>query len=499
MLMHRVDRSSWVHVQSPVNRWGSLSERLGRLAVALVLSAFAGACASGEASESLTPEGRETADVARSVAGSEAALTITVPEPEYFAAVRDLRKCASPRCGGYFVRAVNQPLTRCADDTLAERCYVAELDLSVFGDEPPTLGREAVLHGRIESNVFPNFGNLGRFVATEAWSSATSALGTGAFFRLADTGIRCIAAPCFSISAELLNTDFEFRLSSLDLSAVGADAEAQKRALAALGDGNLVAAGRLRMPNVGTRLGLELNASQFYLPLRVRCLSNADCAKGERCNAADVCLPPPGCRRGEVCPAVCSGYCVSAPAACSTDADCPSGNWCRVTEAGGRACVPFAKAGSRCDGFTVPWAYERCSPELVCDLPEMVADAPGICRLPCKTSAGCASTEYCGTDSLCHADGSCDRSIDCVAAGNDYIRILCVGYPVCSGGFSNGRCGWHCGDPRCTDLRGFDFGRCGAILGWAVVSGKCTQVSGCSAGNFKLFPTQADCSTSCGL
>jgi hypothetical protein len=465
----------------------------------LTLSAASGACASGEASDSLSSEGREAVDVARSVAASGAALTLTIAEPEYFAAVRDLRRCASPRCGGYFVRAVNAPLTRCADGSLAERCYVAELDLSVFGDDPPALGREAVLRGRIENNVFPNIGDLGRFVATEAWSSATDALGTGAFFRLGDTGIRCIKAPCFSISAELLNTDLEFRLSSLDLSAVGADADAQKRALAALGEGNLVAAGRLRMERVAASIGLELAASQFYVPVRERCLSSADCAPTEQCNAGEVCLPPPGCERGEMCPDVCSGYCVNAPESCSADSDCPSGNWCRVTEAGGRACVPFAQAGARCDGFTVPWAYERCSPELVCDLPEFVADAPGICRRQCKSSADCTSSEYCGTDSLCHADGTCDRSVDCVSEGNDYPRILCVGYPVCSGGLSNGRCGWQCGDPRCTDLRGVDFGKCDALLGWAVVGGKCTSVSGCSAGNFKLFASQSDCAVACGL
>jgi hypothetical protein len=491
--------SSWVRMLSREQREGRLLERIGRFAVAVALSASASACASGELSDSLTNDGREAIDVAQSVAESGAALTIASPEPEYFAAVPDLRRCASPRCGGYFVRAVNRASTRCSDGTVAERCYVAELDLDVFGDDPPALGRETVLRGRIESHVYPAFGDLGRFVATEAFSSATSAIATGAFFRLADTGLRCITAPCFSISADLLNRDFKFRLSALDLTPVGAGADAQKRALAALADANLVVSGRLRTRPYPSNVGLELVASQFYLPLAERCLSNADCASTEQCNAADVCLPPPGCDRGEVCPDVCSGYCVSgAPDECSTDSDCPSGNWCRATADGGQACVPFVQLGQRCGGFTLPWARERCVPDLVCDLSEVIADLPGTCRRTCKSSADCAKAEYCGTDSLCHNDGTCDRGLDCASPGNDYAHVLCLGYPTCSSPIGSGRCGWRCGDPRCVDLYGVQFGKCAAVLGWAVVNGECTRVSGCSAGEHKLFASQAECASACG-
>lgn len=43
------------------------------------------------------------------------------------------------------------------------------------------------------------------------------------------------------------------------------------------------------------------------------CYSDNDCASGEACNAADVCLSP--CGPGEICPAVCAGFCVEAPPA----------------------------------------------------------------------------------------------------------------------------------------------------------------------------------------
>ncbi|MCP4036793.1 MAG: hypothetical protein GY733_07645 [bacterium] len=42
------------------------------------------------------------------------------------------------------------------------------------------------------------------------------------------------------------------------------------------------------------------------------CYGDQDCGRGTHCNAADVCLPPPGCdRSGAACPAVCTGHCVA--------------------------------------------------------------------------------------------------------------------------------------------------------------------------------------------
>ena len=311
MTFYRDDEFAMVRMLPRARRAASSLALVGQLALATTLLASFTACASGDAPDPLTKDGQEAADLAQSVAESSAKLRITLTEPEYFAAVRDMRRCASPLCGGFFVRAVNRASTRCADGTIAERCYVAELDLSVFGEEPPALGWETVLRGRIESKFFPVFGNLGEFVATEAYSSATRALGTGVHFRLADNGIRCITTPCFSISAELLNTSLQLRLSNLDLSPVNADPEALQGAVEALTDGNLVASGRLRLQRGMGGMGLELVSSQFYLPLGERCFADADCARTEYCNAIDVCLPPPGCRRGEQCPAVCTGYCVS--------------------------------------------------------------------------------------------------------------------------------------------------------------------------------------------
>ncbi|MGZ9272459.1 MAG: DUF6748 domain-containing protein, partial [Candidatus Binatia bacterium] len=40
----------------------------------------------------------------------------------------DLRRCASPMCGGYYVRPVNKQLVPCANGRLMAECYVGEID-----------------------------------------------------------------------------------------------------------------------------------------------------------------------------------------------------------------------------------------------------------------------------------------------------------------------------------------------------------------------------------
>ena len=48
----------------------------------------------------------------------------------------------------------------------------------------------------------------------------------------------------------------------------------------------------------------------------------------------------------------------------------------------------------------------------------------------------------------------------------------------------------------CEDLAGFDFGDCEAILGWGVIDGDCQLIVGCSS-PVPLFATQAECEAAC--
>jgi hypothetical protein len=300
------------------------------------------------------------------------------------------------------------------------------------------------------------------------------------------------------VSAELLGTSVRFSLSDLDLSQAGASNEELEAAASAFASGGLIVSGALGLRSGAAGVGIELTASQFFLPAAERCYSTADCQAGQRCNAGEVCLPPPGCGAGRACPAVCTGYCVSEPPTCVTDADCAADSWCRATESGSFTCVPFAQEGERCNGFTLPWMYESCSPELTCDVPDLVADVPGVCRSSCRSEADCEASEYCAGDGLCHADATCDVAADCLSPGNDFPQILCIGYPVCPGFGepAQNQCGIRCGDPRCIELTQ-DFGPCDQVLGWGRVQGACVSISGCDAGSFELFSSQPECEAAC--
>src|SRR5688572_21550681 len=101
--------------------------RPGRLAGPIAaLIALVSACASGELPDA-TPEANEAVEL------SGATQSLSVPPVEYFQLTRDLRRCASPLCGGFWLSAVNRLATRCSDGSYRSRCYVAEADFRAAG------------------------------------------------------------------------------------------------------------------------------------------------------------------------------------------------------------------------------------------------------------------------------------------------------------------------------------------------------------------------------
>jgi len=153
------------------------------------------------------------------------------------------------------------------------------------------------------------------------------------------------------------------------------------------------------------------------------------------------------------------GNAACLPAACATDDDCAGDEWCRQAPPDRRAlessrpagevasglpreCVPFANEGQACGGFRPAWTFERCAPPLICDTPDFIADAPGVCRQPCSSDADCPSEQYCASDGVCDLDGRCEQNPDCELPGNDYIHPDCVGHAECPD-FQT-RCSWVC-------------------------------------------------------
>jgi hypothetical protein len=125
------------------------------------------------------------------------------PTSTYYQVRRDMRRCMSPMCGGYFVTAVNQKRTRCADGKKAAECYVAELAQSA-GTE---LTDGALVHGTLAQRSYPGIdGRWGVLKADFAAAPVLDVARAGEHLLAYDTGIRCITTPCPSLAVVKLNT-----------------------------------------------------------------------------------------------------------------------------------------------------------------------------------------------------------------------------------------------------------------------------------------------------
>lgn len=118
---------------------------------------------------------------------------------------RDLRRCVSPMCGGYYVRDVNRVNLR--------EVYVSGLDFSQSGlleetiaDVTSAADFEVVLRGKLGAEE-PRF-QTRPFIVTAAWRGMPGVkVADGAtFFSVASVSLQCIAAPCPTLKATKLNS-----------------------------------------------------------------------------------------------------------------------------------------------------------------------------------------------------------------------------------------------------------------------------------------------------
>jgi len=198
----------------------------------------------------------------------------------YLVTSQDLRKCAFPFCGGYYVKAVNQPLTKCADGSYAKTCHAVLLNTDALGwsDEQRAKFNEAFAAGKALVQ-----GNLAKgelqgvqadvLTAFDAWQGQTARKPAGSFYAVRDTGIRCIVAPCPSLGAQLLNTSIPETNPDLDLSATGATQAQIEATSPALGTTGVFVAGTIVATRTTdfagkVRKGTKLVASEFYLPAK---------------------------------------------------------------------------------------------------------------------------------------------------------------------------------------------------------------------------------------
>jgi hypothetical protein len=119
--------------------------------------------------------------------------------------------------------------------------------------------------GRIVPADIAGFPELRELQVVRAWRPASARPPTGVFRRLVDNRIRCVKAPCYSISAGALNTARGRTVSGVDLRRAGASAEERRWAIDLIERPGLIATGRIVRASDG---GRTFVASQIYLPAR---------------------------------------------------------------------------------------------------------------------------------------------------------------------------------------------------------------------------------------
>jgi len=178
----------------------------------------------------------------------------------FYTVRRDLRRCAFPMCGGYYVRPVNHLLVACPNGQQKAECYVAKID---WNGQSQVDARKALLRGEVLPRTF---GNLGVFRVSESWQAASDNQPNGVFYRVRDRGVRCITFPCPSHREMKLNSRFTQNIAGADLIGAGAKEDLVSQAFAAMtgGEGVLVAGIHRTVTGPGGRMP-ELKATQFYV------------------------------------------------------------------------------------------------------------------------------------------------------------------------------------------------------------------------------------------
>jgi hypothetical protein len=185
----------------------------------------------------------------------------------YYTVRVDARRCAFPRCGGYFIKRVNQALTRCSNGRNSRECYVAEID---WNQQQEIDTDRALLRGETLPKTYFRYGTLDIFRVQEAWQAVSANIKAGGvMYRFRDRGIRCITHPCLTHHEAKLNSTFSRNIAGIDLNGAGAtDAELQRAYTSMTGPDGVIATGTHSPVKGPAGRSLIFKVNQFYLPAR---------------------------------------------------------------------------------------------------------------------------------------------------------------------------------------------------------------------------------------
>ena len=206
----------------------------------------------------------------------------------------DMRKCVSPICGGWWVKAVNRNKMRCVDGTVSSECYVGTdkvnipqlTDMQIAELRQAMSASQALLFASLSSDI-----PYGQLIINRAWLSATAQAAEGTFMNVKDNGMRCITYPCLNLDAEILNRNLVKALANYDLTAVGAtDKQLVLAGEAIQGGDGLPTAGKFVEVTGPAGVAQGVVASQFFLPLVGEAIAfcRATGCSGQVCSDTDV-------------------------------------------------------------------------------------------------------------------------------------------------------------------------------------------------------------------
>lgn len=213
----------------------------------------------------------------------ESAMTEATGATGYYAIISDLRRCASPTCGGWFLEHLNQSTTMCHDGSTADRCYTPVLDWSNANVPEPqqtelldaartsaTSGHVyAIVRGTLaQANSTTPQPQLGRFIIAEAWVAEGDGAAQGTFVHVKDNGRRCFVAPCANLTETTLNTSQVTNIADIDWAPSGmSDAEIAQCTQSMYGPAGILVAGDRYTVQVDGRTADGRTATQAYLRL----------------------------------------------------------------------------------------------------------------------------------------------------------------------------------------------------------------------------------------
>jgi hypothetical protein len=151
---------------------------------------------------------------------------------QYLNVIADTRACSlnsGPDCGtGFFVSRANRSSMRCGFTAPQSQCKIMEIDWTGTA-MPASVAKsyeDGLREGKpllVRGDIVPAPDDSGAHLAVkEIWIASQPEWVDGVFTLVKDNGIRCITAPCPSLTEQKLNSNLSAQITGIDFEPSGA-------------------------------------------------------------------------------------------------------------------------------------------------------------------------------------------------------------------------------------------------------------------------------------